>query len=274
MRTYLITGSASGIGKATGARLEAAGGRVIGLDLSDAEVCLDLADPVARASLGERLAALGCERLDGVLAGAGVGGANATPELVVRLNFFGAVSTVTQTLPLLRRSAAPRVCMIASVGMMLVDDAESDIYFANDEEGAVAAFAGRSGGEAYAAGKRAISYWVRRNAVSEDWIASRILLNVVAPGFIATGMTKHITHDAAVTNARLKDLGQPLGLGEPDDVASIVAYLLSADNTLITGQTIYVDGGHEALRGQRSFHSHDASLALQRLAEQQKGKQA
>ncbi len=253
MRTHLVTGSASGIGKATRTLLEARGDKVIGVDLRDAAICLDLADPVLRATLGERLAALGCDRLDSVFASAGVGGSTSPSELVVRLNYYGTVSTLQQARALLKRSDAPRACVVSSIGLMIVGDADSDRLLNGDEASAAPAFASRSGAEAYAAAKRALTYWVRNNAA--DWAKDRIPLNAVAPGFIATPMTAHI--DATRQAERLEELGQSLGMGAPEDVASLAAYLLSAENTLVTGQVIYVDGGHEAAQGARSFHTHD-----------------
>lgn len=252
MRTHLVTGSASGIGKAARTLLEARGDKVIGVDLKDAEICLDLAAPALRATLGERLSALGCERLDGVLASAGVGGGTSAPKLVVRLNFYGAVETLKQARPLLRRSDAPRACVISSVGLMIANDADSDPLLTEGEDAAVAVFASRTGGEAYAAAKRALAYWVRRNAA--DWASDRILLNAIAPGFITTPMTSHL--DPARQAGMLEGMGQVLGAGEPEDVASLVAYLLSAENRLITGQILYVDGGHEASRGAQKLHTH------------------
>jgi NAD(P)-dependent dehydrogenase (short-subunit alcohol dehydrogenase family) len=252
MRTHLVTGAASGIGKATRTLLEARGDKVIGVDLRDAEICLDLADPTTRVTLSERLAALGCDRLDSVFASAGVGGSTSPSELVVRLNYYGAVSTLEQTRPLLKRSDAPRACVVSSIGLMIVGDNDSDRLLHGDEATAVAAFKSRNGGEAYAAAKRALAYWVRNNAA--DWAKDRIPLNAVAPGFIATPMTAHI--DATRQAARLEELGQTLGMGSPEDVASIAAYLLSAENKLIAGQVIYIDGGHEAAQGARTLHTH------------------
>ena len=252
MRTYLVTGSASGIGKAARTLLEARGDKVVGVDLNDAEICLDLANPISRATLGERLAAHGCQRLDGVLASAGVGGSKSAPELVVRLNFFGVIETLKQARPLLRRSDAPRACAIVSIALMNATDAESDLILNAGEDEAVAAFGPRTGVETYSASKRALAYWVRRNAA--DWAGDRISLNAIAPGLINTAMTEHL--DAARRVAMLEEMGQALGAGKPEDVASLAAYVLSAENRLITGQVLYVDGGHEASRGAPKLHTH------------------
>jgi len=72
-------------------------------------------------------------------------------------------------------------------------------------------------------------------------VASRgITINCVAPGFIATPMTDALTDDqrAAITS------GIPSGaLGSPEDIASAVLYLASAEAQYVTGQTLHVNGG-------------------------------
>ncbi|KXH79952.1 3-oxoacyl-[acyl-carrier-protein] reductase [Sporosarcina sp. HYO08] len=72
-------------------------------------------------------------------------------------------------------------------------------------------------------------------------LASRnINVNAVAPGFITTDMTDALNED--VKNQMLATI--PLGkLGNPEDVARTVLFLLSDDAAYITGQTIHVDGG-------------------------------
>ena len=70
-RTILVTGSASGIGAGTAARLRTAGHRVIGADLRDAEIKADLGTPAGRVSLLEQAQRLAPDGLDGVIAGAG-----------------------------------------------------------------------------------------------------------------------------------------------------------------------------------------------------------
>ncbi|UQD51677.1 beta-ketoacyl-ACP reductase [Bacillus methanolicus] len=72
-------------------------------------------------------------------------------------------------------------------------------------------------------------------------LASRgITVNAVAPGFITTDMTDKLADD--IKAEMLKQI--PLAkLGEPSDVAKVVAFLASDDSRYITGQTLHVDGG-------------------------------
>src|SRR4051812_14825304 len=97
-RTYVVTGSASGIGAATARYLEERGARVLGADLRDAEIEADLATADGRRALAERAAELSGGVLDGVVAAAGVLSADA---LTVRVNHFGAVATLEGLRPLL-----------------------------------------------------------------------------------------------------------------------------------------------------------------------------
>src|SRR5215469_3368294 len=103
-RTYVITGSASGIGAATARLLSGAGARVIGVDLRAADVIADLATEAGRAALIEGVTRLSGGAIDGVIANAG-GGPAAT---MLQLNFFGAVATLQGLRPILATSAAPR----------------------------------------------------------------------------------------------------------------------------------------------------------------------
>ena len=67
-----------------------------------------------------------------------------------------------------------------------------------------------------------------------------VRVNAVAPGFIETDMTKNLSQpivDAMMASIPLKELGQP------EDVARAVAFLVSEDARYITGQVLSVDGG-------------------------------
>ncbi|MFD2682863.1 3-oxoacyl-[acyl-carrier-protein] reductase [Bacillus seohaeanensis] len=67
-----------------------------------------------------------------------------------------------------------------------------------------------------------------------------ITVNAIAPGFISTDMTDELSNE--IKNEMLKQI--PLNtLGDPQDIAKVVAFIASDDARYITGQTIHVDGG-------------------------------
>lgn len=73
MGTFVVTGSASGMGRAACERLEAAGHRVIGVDLAAATVTADLGTSTGRRSAAARVAELAGAGLDGAVLAAGLG---------------------------------------------------------------------------------------------------------------------------------------------------------------------------------------------------------
>jgi 3-oxoacyl-[acyl-carrier protein] reductase len=97
---------------------------------------------------------------------------------------------------------------------------------------------GNPGQSNYVASKSAIEGFSRALAFE---VASRnITVNTVAPGFIGTDMTSQLTDEQ--TKMMLERI--PLGrMGEVDEVAGAVAYLVSEDAAYITGQTLHINGG-------------------------------
>jgi NAD(P)-dependent dehydrogenase (short-subunit alcohol dehydrogenase family) len=248
-RTYVVTGSASGIGRATSERLETEGHRIIGVDLHDADVVADLARPDGRERLVSEVEGLVGGSLEGVIACAGVGG-SADPELVVALNFFGAVATLEGLRPLLARGDNPRAVAVSSRALLHeVDEPALDACLAGDEPAALAAVAER--GRAYPTAKRALARWVRRVATTQDWAGEGIPINAVAPGMTETPMTRDLLDDAARLAELEAGAPQPLKrLAAPGEVAAAIAWLAGPENTLATGQVLFVDGGAEpGLRG-------------------------
>ncbi len=74
-----------------------------------------------------------------------------------------------------------------------------------------------------------------------------IRVNAVAPGLVRTPMTRRIWDNAK--SAEMSQAMHALGrLGEPDDVASLITWLLDPSNSWVTGQVVGVDGGLGSVR--------------------------
>lgn len=100
----------------------------------------------------------------------------------------------------------------------------------------VAALLGNRGQVNYAAAKGALN--AATKALSLEVASRGITVNAVAPGIIATDMSK-----AAFDDAAINDLVPMKRAGSPEEVASLVAYLASRDAGYITGQIISINGG-------------------------------
>jgi NAD(P)-dependent dehydrogenase (short-subunit alcohol dehydrogenase family) len=245
-RTYVVTGSASGIGRATKALLEAQGARVVGVDIRDAEIIADLTAASGRAQLVEDVRGALGDAVDAVIACAGVGGPGFAPETIIRLNYFGAVATLDGLRPLLARGDAPSAAVVASIGVLSEPDRIlMNACLGGDEEAAVRCL--DRGDAAYATTKRAVARWVRRNAVTTAWAGAGIALNAVAPAVIETPQSRHFWEEPEA-RAR-QEARQPFGgIGAPEDVASALAWLTGSANRFVTGQVVFVDGGFDCLR--------------------------
>ncbi len=243
MGTVAITGSAGGIGSALRARLEGDGHTVLGIDVRDAEVIADLATDDGRAAMVAAVTDACGGALDGLVAAAGI--THDDGALVTSINYFGAVATLDGLQPLLAGRPHASAVVVSSNSSTTQPGLSLEHVAAclAGDEAAARAVAGHGVG-AYGASKLALARWVRRQAVTPDWIGGGIRLNAVAPGFIATPMT-------AGTEDFIMGLGEiyPIPMaraGTAAEVAGLVAYLLSPEAGFFCGSVVTMDGGTDA----------------------------
>jgi NAD(P)-dependent dehydrogenase (short-subunit alcohol dehydrogenase family) len=261
MRTYVVTGAASGIGKATKELLEQRGDTVIGVDLHGSDLDLDLSTPEGRAALPDAVRVAAGGGIDGIIAVAGV--AQFTP-LTAKVNYFGAVATLEGLRPLLAGSDAPRAVVVSSFSSLQENDPELvALLEAGDETASVAraeALVEQNLGHLiYASTKRAISEWVRTQSITPAWAGAGIPLNAVGPGIILTPMTAPLMQTPEGREQLAQIVPMPLnGPAEPVVIARMLAWLAGEENTHMAGQTVYVDGGADvAIRGAHVFGTTD-----------------
>ena len=242
-RTVLITGSASGICRATAELCRAAGDRVIGVDIRDADIEADLTTAEGRAKLVSEAERLAPDGLDAVVAGAGLSRAD-MPRETVAVNYFGAVATLEGLRPLLARSERPRAVAICSTAAMLQgNDQLVETCLSGDEAAALdlAAAAPRS---VYPDSKRALAKWLRRTAGKPEWAGSGILLNGVGPGVVETAMTTPMLQQPEMVE--MIKQSNPMvvdGYAKPEEIAELLGFLIGFRNHYLVGQLIYIDGG-------------------------------
>ena len=106
----------------------------------------------------------------------------------------------------------------------------------------LSAHEGSLGNAAYAAAKGALEGFLKPAAV--ELAERQIRINIVVPGMVRTNMSQNFLKRLSVDQLAQVEGSYPLGLGQPEQVAEMILFLLSDKSSWITGQKFFLDGGH------------------------------
>ena len=238
---YLIVGAAGGIGSDLCRRLTTAGSHVMLVGRNEeklATLASELGQPyaVGDATDWDFLATIADQSIEqfGTLTGA----ANLAGSILLKPAHLTSkedlLEVINQNLVTafgVVRTVAPRLKKLGGGSLVLMSSGGAAI--------------GLSSHEAIAAAKAGVVGMAR--AAAATYGAGGVRINTVAPGLVRTEMTGRVWQNER--SAEASRAMHPLGrLGEPGDIASLIAWLLSPEQSWITGQDIAVDGGLSSIK--------------------------
>lgn len=227
-KVAIVTGAASGIGKASVDLFRAEGATVVGADVVEgADVRCDAgSEDDVRRLMEETAAKHG--GLDVVFANAGVSGGWATIAdqtaadwaEILRINLIGPFLAIKYAAPLMKERGGSIICTASVAGL---------------RSGA--------GGAAYSASKAGVINLVQTAA--QQLSGSGIRVNAICPGLIETGMTQPMYDMARERGqeSRIGELNPSKRGGEPREIAQAALFLASDDSSYVDGTALVVDGG-------------------------------
>ena len=229
----IVTGAASGIGKATVELFRREGATVVGADLHGADFECDAGDEEQVRALVEH-SVRDHGGLDIMFANAGIsGGFDGIFEQdaedwaeILRTNLIGPFLAIKYAAPAIKERGGGSIVATASV----------------------AGLRSGAGGPAYSASKAGVIGLVK--VAATQLAGANIRVNAICPGLIETGMTEFI-FDRARAKGQSDQIGRlnPLKRGgAPIEIANAALFLASDASSWMTGQTIVIDGGAQ-LRG-------------------------
>jgi 3-oxoacyl-[acyl-carrier protein] reductase len=235
-KVAMVTGGAQGIGKSVAKRLSSEGAviAVCDMNLDRAKATAEELGGGSRAffmnvadeekvesAVNEVLAAFG--KIDILVNNAGI----TRDNLMLRMKKedWDLVLTVNLTGTFLTSKAVVRHMMKARSGSIV-------------NIASVVGLMGNAGQANYSASKAGVIGLTK--TMAKEFASRGITVNAVAPGYIQTEMTEHLSEEAKQAFMSVIPLKRP---GAAEDVASVVAFLASTDASYLTGQVISIDGG-------------------------------
>jgi NAD(P)-dependent dehydrogenase (short-subunit alcohol dehydrogenase family) len=228
-KVAIVTGAASGIGRAAVELFRSEGATVVGADVNDGADTH--ADAGSEADLKRLIEGVAQQHggLDIFFANAGISGGLAsiseqTAENwaeILRINLIGPFLAIKCAAPVMMQRGGGSIICTASV----------------------AGLRSGAGGAAYSASKAGVISLVQTAA--QQLAATNIRVNAICPGLIETGMTKPM-YDAVRDKGQVHRIGElnPLRRGgEPIEIARAALFLASDEASYINGQALVVDGG-------------------------------
>ena len=255
-KVIIITGAAMGLGLAAAERLASQGAKLVLVDYngealeaakkkildqyagsSILTVVADVSNELAvKNYVDETVKTYG--RIDGFYNNAGIEGKQAPLteydievfKNVIDINLMGVYFGMRFVIPVMQKQKYGRIVNVASVG----------------------GIRGVANQTAYVATKHAVSGMTKNAAL--EYGQYGILTNAIAPGAILTPMVaeafKQVNPaDPKAAEAEYAKRNPMRRLGDPTEVASVVAFLLSEENGYVSGQTIAIDGGESNIYG-------------------------
>jgi NAD(P)-dependent dehydrogenase (short-subunit alcohol dehydrogenase family) len=232
-KVAIVTGAASGIGRATADVFAREGATVVAADITEAPGIAKLdagSEAEVEALVGKTVADFG--GIDIVVANAGVSGGlagifeqtSADWREILQVNLIGPFLMIKYAAPHMKERGGGSIVCTASV----------------------AGLRAGAGGAAYSASKAGVISLVK--VAATQLAGSNIRVNAICPGLIETGMTAPL-YEWARSTGREERIGRlnPLKRGgEPDEIASVALFLASDAASYVNGQAIAVDGGLSA----------------------------
>lgn len=249
-KTGVVTGAASGIGKASAEALAQAGANVViaDLDLHRAE---SVADSITAAGNG-RAVAVRCDVTDegSVAAMIAAAGRHFSP-IDVLVNSAGITDSQSVRIHEQTTDAWNTVMSVNLQGVFLASR-EALMVMSKRDSGRIINIAsvwgltGSSGvipAPAYTASKGAVVNFTREAAL--EYATQGITVNAICPGFFRTNIGDGMFEDAATYQA-LANVLPMKRVAEPDEIKGLIIYLASDSSSFMTGSIIPLDGGHMA----------------------------